>query len=55
MAPEYTPRLVSSKCSIIFIAEILGAPVILPIGNVLLIISIGCVFTSTFEVTVEII
>ena len=39
--------LVSSRFSIIFMAETLGAPVILPIGNVLLIISTGCMFSST--------
>ena len=54
IVPEYKPRLVSSNSSIIFIAETFGAPVILPIGKVLCIISIGCVFSSTLETTVEI-
>ena len=33
-APLYNPRLVSSKFSIICMAAIFGAPVMLPIGNI---------------------
>ena len=53
IVPEYKPRLVSSSFSIIFIAETLGAPVMLPIGKVLLNVSIGCVVVSISETTVE--